>query len=785
MSKSDDIKNNFLDIENFLNHFASVLGDASKNVQTYSETMEKLLKSSLEREVVIKNANKMTQAEVKRSVANMLDTFKRLGIELGDKGKNIVKHLEDIALAQAKSGRLSNEKFKKDFMNVGLTELFKAQSKATLRGDTDSYIKNFSKNKVAKEIGEEVNKVLGIKTDNLSYKIQSFFGAHFKDADKKLEKFGKELIEGLEKSKFVGGALTDTFKLIGLMGASWLSQFGQFGRILGGAFYVVMSTMGPQLVNLILKGMGSLLWNTTKFLGGKLLDLGKFLGTKFLDFGKFAGNGLVNMSMKAGGPLADLVTASTTGQKALAVGRLAGGATMGLAAGAGALYAGKEAISDWKSGHKGRAASFGVGGLALGAGAIAAIVAGAFAPVTLILVGIGGAIVGLTALWKHHSDAIKGFFKKVSPFFSKVLDFIMMVNPIFMVIKKVMDWILQTKVGEKIKEGVVNAYNNVKDAIFGKSQDTQQVEAIGSMGVNKAGGMLNVRGMNKMQASQAVSEYLKNRPDQFNNVYELSGSKHSYLGSFTNDLAIRNVQGQAQQAVLYKGAGADLEGAWQHLVSSGAMTQERAELLKYTSGRATASSKHKKGGARSHDNIMNMVTDLGTANKWTDSEWKVAFDALKSYYADKGYDLYYEGETAKGETKFGQEFVAGLSNRHFHIAPSKGKEGMMPAGAEENIKQREAKAEQHSINAMSLVKKLEGEDRIKEIYKENAYKSPEEFGEVFEKELKDKYGIFSRKDQKGKEHWIYQDGKSSREFDPTANIEFLKKQMTYVTNNNQ
>ena len=79
--------------------------------------------------------------------------------------------------------------------------------------------------------------------------------------------FVSDLVEGLEKSKWVGGVMRDTFRLIGLLGANFLSKFGQLGRILGASFYIAMETAGPLLVKLLLQGMGKLFMNLPGMIG--------------------------------------------------------------------------------------------------------------------------------------------------------------------------------------------------------------------------------------------------------------------------------------------------------------------------------------------------------------------------------------------------------------------------------------------------------------------------------------------------------------------------------------
>ena len=63
--------------------------------------------------------------------------------------------------------------------------------------------------------------------------------------------------------------------------------------------------------------------------------------------------------------------------------------------------------------------------------------------------------------------------------------------------------------------------------------------------------------------------------------------------------------------------------------------------------------------------------------------------------------------------------------------------------------------------------------------------SPEALTKAYEKELLDKYGVSSRKDKDQKEHWYYSENGQTKEFDPTGNLDFLKKTMTNVTNYNQ
>ena len=787
-----------------LNDIIRMIGETSKgnDVDPVSQSFYRELLTSMKALLGdikdLKSLNQSEKTEIKKILGMKL---KDMGISsssnLNEKIDELIKGLSRLSVSGQRV--ISDEVIAKNLTKI-IADATAQSSAAIKRGKPqEALLKGLGENEKQKGLLKEVNNYMKATSEGFWDKLESFFGEHFHEAKKNLRAFGADLIEGLAANKFVGGALKDTFKLIGLLGASWLSHFGRLGQILGTAFYVAMETAGPLLATLLVKGLGSIIGKGFLTLGNTIWKAASFiaLGT---------GKGLMNLSVRGGGSIAELATAGSIGQKVSAVAKVGGalgGGALGLG---GAFLAGREAVKDWKSGNKGRATAFGVGAGFLGAGGIAAIATlftAAAAPFVAPLLAIGAGIAGLTALWKKFGSNIREFLspigeamkkvkewlKPLGEFMGKVMEFLALTSPIFFVIKKVMDWILETKMGEKIKEVAGKTWSNVKNFFgFGQKQDEKQVEKIGELGLNQAGGMLGIRKMDKMQASKAVSEYIKRNPNQFNNAYELSGSKYSYLGSFYNDLAIRNAEGKAVQAVLYKGAGADLEGAWQQLVSSGAMTKERAELLKYTSGRATASSSHKKGGARSHDNVMNMVTDLGVGNNWSDSEWKSAFEALRSYYADKGFDLYYEGVDSKGKTQFGQEFVAGLSNRHFHIAPSKGKEGMMPGTAQANIEARKVVAEQHSMDAAYILMKEAGKGKVEEINREankNKIYTQEEISKMYEAELA-KMGIYNRPftTAEGTQGiWVRETDEGSKVIDYSENSSFTEDYLRNVTRN--
>ena len=572
------------------------------------------------------------------------------------------------------------------FENLDVTAILESE-KIGQRGGKGAPLKNVMDNEKLNKVNEDLAKRIGLKMDEAQYKLMTFFQEQEQKRDKKTASFVNDLIEGLEKSKWVGGALRDTFRLVGLLGANWLSQFGQLGKILGGAFYVAMETAGPLLVKLLLQGMGKLFTALPRMLG---------------NFGKGIWGAALNASMKAGGPLADFVTAGK-GQKLAAGGRLATAGLVAAGLGTGAFFAGRESINSFKQGDKVGGSAFGIGAAGLGIAAIAAVIAGITAPVTLIAAAIGGIAVAVGAIWKNR-EKLAEHYKKNKEFYDKVLTFFDFVMPIFGVLRHSVDWLVDHwPWGREDKEGQKNGFIQGVKNLFG-IQDKKAVQHIGGVGLNKAGGVIGVEKLDKMTASRVAEEYFRQNPEQASNIYEKVGSRYASLGDFQNDWAIRNTKGQATEAILYAGASQNLEKMWEALVSSGAMTKERAELMKYTSGRSTLSSPHAKGGK--HENVMNMVTDLGAAS-WTDSEWQAATEVLSPMLASMGFKLKYEGVDKKGKTHFSDKFEAGLSNRHFHVELLNGYENMAPEGAKANIANYKAISDQHSIEVKALAQMVD------------------------------------------------------------------------------
>lgn len=686
MSKSSG--NNDINIA-YLEKLADAVSDAAMSMQKISESygangqLEQTLKN-LAKSV---NDGTMTTKQLLKEAASTQKNIRSVEYGLEDTTKYNKTVNMFIKLLEEKIGNSSIDdvlikKLTTAFENLDVTAILESE-KIGQRGGKGAPLKGVMNNEKLNKVNEDLAKRIGLKLDEASDKLMAFFQEQEEKKQKKQKGFIDDLVEGLEKSKWVGGALHDTFRLIGLLGANWLSQFGQLGRILGGAFYVAMETAGPILVKLLLQGMGKLFTSLPRMLSG------------------LWGNA-VKLSTNLGGPLSMFAPGRwgmmSGAGKAASVGRLA---TAGLASaglGAGAFWAGGQSIQSFKQGDKVSGSAFGVGAAGLGVAAVAALVAGISAPITLIAATIGGIAVGVAAIWKNR-EKIAEHYKKNKEFYDKVLAFMDFVMPPIGILRHYIEWLVDHwPWGREDKEGQKNGFIQGVKNLFGV-QDTKAVQHIGGVGINKAGGVLGIEKVDKMTASRIAEEYFRQYPEQAKNVYERVGSKYASLGDFRTDWAIRNSKGQATEAILYAGASQNLEKMWGALVSSGAMTQERAELMKYTSGRKGAGGPH--ASRSKHANVMNMVTDLGAAS-WTDEEWKAATEVLSPMLASMGFKLKYEGVDSKGKTHFTDDFVAGLSNRHFHVELLNGYENMAAEGAKKNIANYKAMAEQHSIDIKNL-----------------------------------------------------------------------------------
>lgn len=415
MSKSDDINIAYLD--KLTEAVVDMTAKLDKISPSYGSNGQ--LEQTLRAIAKSVNNGDTTLKQMLREAANTQRNIRSVeyGVESTTKyNKTVnmfVKMLEE-KLGNSKIDDVLIKKITTAFENLDVTAILESE-KIGQRGGKGAPLKNVMDNEKLNRVNEDLAKRIGLSIDNAQYKLMNFFQGAGQNLKKTLKQLGTDLIEGLEKSKWVGGALRDGFRLIGLLGANWLSQFGQLGKILGASFYVAMEAFGPQLTKLLLQGIGKLLLGLPRLFGamGGLNVAGAALGT--------AG---------AAWAFGEAKDSWQKGRKGNAVALGLGGGAM--AAGAGVAGAGA------LIGLGGAAAgALGATGLASTLGAISA----ALGPIGWAVIGIGAAVAGIAALWKHHSETIKKWAGKFVSFVDKVIDFMALWNPVFKAIQWVRDFL--------------------------------------------------------------------------------------------------------------------------------------------------------------------------------------------------------------------------------------------------------------------------------------------------------------------------------------------------------
>lgn len=120
-------------------------------------------------------------------------------------------------------------------------------------------------------------------------KLMSFLNIEKSQEKTKKRQFVDDLVEGLSRSKFVGGAISDLVRLGTFLIAGWLKNKGTWGKVLAVALVAAGPLIGAAIAGAIVKGITTLftralgligkgVWNVAKWVGGKLFSwMGKIL----------------------------------------------------------------------------------------------------------------------------------------------------------------------------------------------------------------------------------------------------------------------------------------------------------------------------------------------------------------------------------------------------------------------------------------------------------------------------------------------------------------------------
>lgn len=807
MSKSnDDSLDSFINLQKALDYFVKCLEDSTHRIDTISRTLEDSMMNAIKREVAVKDANKLTKEEINNIYRTILKALKDMGIELTKEGMSIMEGARKSALATSQRVDVSLQDLTNKFINSPTAQLFKISEAGALKGNNSVAIKNFTDNKVAMTILKEINAKLNVRDelDSFGYKLKDFFGLQSKDFKKTLFAFGADLIEGLAKNKFIGGAISDTIRLVSFLGASLLHKyFGDLGDKIGAGLVAIGQVLSGLLPTLLIAGIGNLLF------GGKLFKLlGDTFKVGFSFFKNLLGKGNLknlfsgNLFKKAPKQMTLDLEGTLRGESSLArVGKFAkAGAKRVPIAGAalGALFdipdlikAGNESKTSLaKQGLKtaGGAVGTAVGGFI--GGAIGAAAGGVAAPAGVILGGIignkighviGGLLGKLINPLKEHKETLKS-----------ILDIMLIFQPMFNGIKNIVEGIWNLIPGKKDKNkdgnnggGGSSGGGSLGQPMSGKDSKANIAGAttFGSLKVAKDGAILNISDLSQAEASKQLQAYEKADPTSFGRVYEWAGSNVARLGSFKTDAAKLNEKGQVTGALMYKGATDDMlalrnsiEAEFIRKGYDPTRAKALANSLAYTSGKMTGSNtQHKgKGKWKSHDNVYGFGFDIGGGQAWSEKEYNAVSGVVRDFYRAKGLQVAYEGAGQGAST-----------GKHWDIKPIK---NMRAKGAQEILDEAEAQqkavAEQHSMDAAYILMK-EDEQLARKILKEHSSETPEEIGKRYEEAL-NKKGIYNRplETDKGTQGvWIRETDEGSKVIDYSENSSFTEDYLRNVTRN--
>ena len=750
-SNNDDI--NMVFVERLVN----AIGDLTQRIEEINTSLFQgdFFDKAMSKHMATYKSSNMTSADMEKfgkALAKDLENYLKVNYNVGmtQRGRSTVDTY--FKEASAKYSGKDPSPFM-DQMKTSIKNLYSSMTFESMRGaergekKSKLYLTNTLDNERLKDTYKEFAKKLGVKLDETQDKFMNFFKDEEKKKEKKMRGFIDELIEGLSRSRWIGGALHDTFRLIGFLGASWLSHFGKLGKTLGAAFYVAMDMFGPTFAKLLLKGIGKLLMSLPTILGA--FGWGRAAGVTAGVLGAQWAYGEAQDSAKKG------KKGNAFAFKAGGTGMAIGGATLGVA-GAASLGATT-------------ATAAGATGLA---GALTAI-ATAITPWGAAILAIGGAVAGLSFLWKkYHKDSsdqrrksldeakksrenAEKYYGNSRKFMEKSFNFMDLWEPIAKVINTIKDWL-----GEHF--GFLNKLGKV-------------FVQFGRMKVSKRdGAILNLSELSQREASTALQAY-ENDPTYgkfFRNVFEwVPGNKASF-GSHTTD-AVKMVNGKVVGALSKKGTSREIDDLRALLIRGGMSSRKAAEFVQ-TSGKLTGSNtQHMVGGQISHNNSYGLAIDLAGGGSWTARDYYNNYDAIKKYYAARGFKVNLE--------KPGQGKSTGF---HYDIKPMS---NFRPAGAQKNMSvynnaQGSAKATQTSIQLKSAEVALKGVDA--EAYKKASSSLAAKLGNnetrlaIYKEELK-KRGITEEKIGSTGETAYSRVNKSTkgREFafsDPSGNITWLK-----------
>ena len=518
-----------------------------------------------------------------------------------------------------------------------------------------------------------------INMDSRVSKLAYLFETDVAGRKGRVRKFTEDLIEGLGRSKFVGGALSDMFRLLTYFAATYVKNIPLIGKPLA-AILVALGSLGPSLVNGIISGITQAL-SIILFsrLGGKagsaIFDklfggIGKlFSGGAAVKFfgGLFGGRASGKAASTVGTLVMDGKPLYTSTESLRKAGVITSSASkVGAGAGIAKILGAFGKITPWF-------------------GRIFGVVSKFLGPVGWILTGIQLAVL-LFKNWDKVMGTIKNGWNTITSgsFWENVGE-------------KLKN--LGKDVAEKgkgfIETGKSFAQEHPVAGMFlgafrpGTGMLTEawknlpvniEKQKYDKLEIDQGGVPINLGKLSQSVAAQQLEAYRASNRELFDQYYDIVPEGYASLGSFTNDIVMRNSGTGKKGAVLYKGATEDLKNLRQ--VLKGAFIQRglsekaaevKANQLSYTSGISSMTSVHSKTGG--HSDPMGSGFDLGTGGRWSKEDWELAIPLVQDFYKGN-LDAYYEANV-NGKGRFTKPGVS-LSNAHFHVEMAKSQRGSRP-----------------------------------------------------------------------------------------------------------
>lgn len=246
---------------------------SDKPIDPISQSLLEDIKASVEAQVDIANRQQLESKETKKVFEAIRAYLKSEGLR-GTKFSGKLAQVQGAMLKDSTIVKL--DKLEKLIANLVSSGVVQTQM-AAARGDKNSIFNQSSRDSavyqhVVNDLSknQKANIIFGIT--GLQRWLLSSANNIIADQDKKNKGLVNALIDGLAANKFVGGALQDTTKLMGLMLGSWVKNKvgGPLGGLLG-AGTVVLSQIVASVVPIVLQ---TLLQMGTFRLFGPMMGLG-------------------------------------------------------------------------------------------------------------------------------------------------------------------------------------------------------------------------------------------------------------------------------------------------------------------------------------------------------------------------------------------------------------------------------------------------------------------------------------------------------------------------------